>query len=104
MTINDVLVNFLTAMPATLANIITNNYRLLAICNHCSHTVELNLNQLIKKYGREYTTTLPGVRPHTANDNTANLQFPASLLSPPGLVGEIAAYHDSISLREALSE
>jgi len=60
MTINDVLVNFLTAMPATLANIITNNYRLLAICNHCSHTVELNLNQLIKKYGREYP--VPGIK------------------------------------------
>jgi hypothetical protein len=41
-------------MPATLANIITNNYRLLAICNHCANTVELNKRQLIDKYGGDY--------------------------------------------------
>ncbi|MDP7100836.1 MAG: hypothetical protein QF503_06760, partial [Rhodospirillales bacterium] len=46
--------------PATLANAQKYNSRLLAICNHCAHTVELNLNQLIMKYGREYP--VPGLK------------------------------------------
>jgi len=44
--------------PATLATI--HNDRLLATCIYCAHTVELNLNQLIKKYGREYP--VPGIK------------------------------------------
>jgi len=35
--------------PATLTTIHTD--RLLAICNHCANTVELNKRQLIDKYG-----------------------------------------------------
>jgi hypothetical protein len=41
-------------MSATLGNAAKYNSRLLAICNHCAHTVELNLQKLITKHGRDY--------------------------------------------------
>ncbi len=40
--------------PATLANVITNNYRLLAICDHCAHTVELDMDTLVEQHGGDY--------------------------------------------------
>jgi DNA-directed RNA polymerase subunit RPC12/RpoP len=46
--------------PATLTTI--HNDRLLAICNHCAHTVELNVRQLIEKYGRDYE--VPAIKRH----------------------------------------
>lgn len=46
--------------PTSLENAQKCGSRLLAICNHCAHTVELNLNQLIMKYSREYP--LPGLK------------------------------------------
>jgi hypothetical protein len=45
-------------MTATLSTI--HNDRLLAICNQCANTVELNKRQLINKYGREYP--VPGIK------------------------------------------
>ena len=41
-------------MSATLANVITNNYRLLAICDHCAHTVELDMDRLVERNGADY--------------------------------------------------
>jgi hypothetical protein len=38
-------------MSATLANVITNNYRLLAICDHCAHTIELDMDRLVERNG-----------------------------------------------------
>jgi hypothetical protein len=46
--------------PATLNTI--HNDRLLAICNHCAHTVELNKRQLIEKFGRDYE--VPVIKKH----------------------------------------
>jgi DNA-directed RNA polymerase subunit RPC12/RpoP len=46
--------------PATFA--IIHNDRLLAICNHCVNTVELNKRQLIEKYGRGYE--VPELKKH----------------------------------------
>jgi hypothetical protein len=40
--------------PATLDNVAKYNSRLLAICDHCAHTVELSVNALIKAHGRNY--------------------------------------------------
>ncbi len=44
----------ITAMTATLANIITNRNRLLAICNQCAHTVELDMDRLAERHGVDY--------------------------------------------------
>ena len=44
----------ITSMSATLANVITNNYRLLAICDHCAHTVELDMDRLVERNGADY--------------------------------------------------
>ena len=58
-TINDIIVRAgscsnISTMSATLANIITNRNRLLAICNECAHTVELNIDQLVERHGVAY--------------------------------------------------
>ncbi len=41
-------------MSATLANVTANNYRLLAICDHCAHTVELDMDRLVERHGVDY--------------------------------------------------
>ena len=41
-------------MSATLANVTANNYRLLAICNECAHTVELDMDRLVERNGADY--------------------------------------------------
>ena len=46
--------------PATLATIL--NDRLLAICNRCANTVELNVGKLIEKFGRDYE--VPDLKKH----------------------------------------
>ncbi len=43
-----------TTTPTTPTNVTANNYRLLAVCDHCANTTELSVKVLIKAHRRNY--------------------------------------------------